>query len=318
MSLYLTYDIYPDGFGAQYQRVIGIYCLAKYYNIKYLHTPIQSIAHLPTDYWKKINDHFGLSIFEAGKNGIPENFEETLTINTPSIEDLQIKTNKDTVMKITLPYHILDNDPEIYDRSMDELRQLKQKLPLPEYSKDTTNIAIHMRRGDVSKDVNSDRYTDNAYYVKLIDILKQKYDHCNIFIFTQGSEDLDEFKEMENVKIMNDLDILETFEYLCNADVFIMAKSSLSYLAALYNNNDVYIQPFWHSKLARWKNIDELMEKEGKESFSTISSDNSYFFFIIVGCLLLFFFIYKFNFFKKIFIQNIKKVQQFFRNIKGK
>jgi hypothetical protein len=268
MSLYLTYGYYSDGVGAQYQRVIGIYCLAKYYNIKYLHTPIQSIAHLPENYWKKINDHFGLSIFEAGKNGIPENFEETLSIYNPSIEDLQIKTDKNIVIKITYPYNILDKDPEIYETAMDELRQLKQKIPLPEYSKDTTNIAIHIRRGDVSKDANSNRYTENSYYVKIIEKIQKKYDNCNIFIFTQGSEDLDEFRKIKNVKIMNDLDILETFEYLCNADVFIMAKSSLSYLAALYNNNNnVYIQPFWHSKLARWKNIEELIENEENQRF---------------------------------------------------
>jgi hypothetical protein len=142
------------------------------------------------------------------------------------------------------------------------------------------NVAIHIRRGDVEEtNYYSNRYTGNAYYVKIIEKLNKTHDNCNICIFSQGSEGFDEFNQFENVKLMNDLDVLETFEYMCNSDILIMAKSSLSYLAGLYSKKEVYMQPFehyTHSKLSRWKYTDELIDDDESlvESYTNITSNN--------------------------------------------
>ena len=34
-----------DGFGAQYQRILGIYCICKAFNIHYIHTPFSDIEY---------------------------------------------------------------------------------------------------------------------------------------------------------------------------------------------------------------------------------------------------------------------------------
>ena len=54
---------------------------------------------------------------------------------------------------------------------------------------------------------------------------------------------------------MADLDLLTTIEYMIKADVLVMSKSALSYVAALYNNNKVLYINFWHNKLPHWKEI---------------------------------------------------------------
>ena len=173
---------------------------------------------------------------------------------------------------------------------MEELRILKKKIELPEFKNDKTNIAIHIRRGDVEKDsYYSKRYTDNEVYIKIIEKLQKKYDNCNICIFSEGTDGFDEFRKMNNVKLLNDLDILETFEYFCNADVLIIAKSSLSYLAGLYNKNpEIYIEKsFWHSKLSRWNYIEDLIS-DSVESYTNI---NDYLWMIFIFIILFIYYI---------------------------
>jgi len=316
MSLYLTYDInyHSDGFGAQYHRLVGIYCLAKLIDAKYAHTPIIRFEHLPENYSEKINQHFGLNKFELGQNGVPEVFQETISNTIPNtLDSLKIDTQgENKLIKIGMPHHILDNNPDLFDVGMNELRELKKKINLPEFVNNKTNIAIHIRRGDVGTESNSDRYTDNNYYVNIINKLNEKYKGCNIFIFSQGTEGFDEFKQIQNVKILNDFDVIETFEYLCNADVLIMAKSSLSYLAALYSNSsDIYMEPFthWpHKKLNRWKSMNDLMDNkvEGYENLNNNNNNNN-----ILFILLALIFLFVLYFIKII----IKKIRLFYSSL---
>ena len=305
MPLYLTYDtsFNNDGFGAQYQRIVGVFCLAKLIGAQYVHTPITLYEHLPIEYWKKIDDHFGLSKYNKPDNVLPV-FDEVLTISIPNkLEELKRNnSNKNILIKIGLPTNILDGISESYDNVMEELRQIKRKIDLPEFKKDKTNISIHIRRGDVNANSNSDRYTDNNHYVKVIEKLNSKYANCNILIFTQNSENLDIFKQMKNVKLMNDIDIIETFEYLCNADVLILSKSSLSYLSGLYSeSSDIYMEQFWHSKLPRWKYIDDLFDTK-IESYRNIDTK----FTVFMGILGIFLLFILLNYKTQIY-KNIKK-----------
>lgn len=285
MSLYLTYDIdeMKDGFGAQYLRVIGIYCLAKMIGAKYLHTTITEYEHLQQDYWKKIEDHFGLATF---KSRDVSSFDNIKSIKYPNNLN-ELKSNnydKDTLIKILLAVGILDKNPDDYDLIMDDLRKLKRNIDLPEYDKSEKNIAIHIRRGDVNKD-STDRYTGNDHYIKVTQALKTKYPKSPIFIFTEDSGDLDMFRQMDNVTLMCDLDVLLTFEYLCNADVLVTAKSCFSGVAGLYNtSSEIYVENTPTPKLSRHKYIDDLFNEPATESFTGLNAgmytDNNYMLYI--------------------------------------
>jgi hypothetical protein len=326
-NLYLTYEtnFHIDGFGAQYQRIVGIFCLSRIIGSKYVHTPIDRYEHLPLEYCKKIEDHFGLEIFKSGKttkqNGIeltiPENFDnEIRNLEPMTLDELKIMDeNKTTLIKIGFAMQIFDKNPDLQNTGMDELRSLKKKIDLPEFEKDKKNIAIHIRRGDVAKDsYYHNRFTDNEIYLKIIDKMQKKYDNCNICIFTQGSEGFDEFRQIDGVKILNDLDILVTFEYMCNADVLFIAKSSLSYMAGLYNtSSEIYIEKsFWHTKLSRWKYIDDFIQEDKLndkvlESYSNYNNANEYYDYLSILIFIIIFFIYYTIF-------NIKKIKNILKN----
>lgn len=159
--MYLTYDTsyMPDGFGAQYSRIVGIHCLAQCHGATYVHSVIKEYEHLPDDYWKRIDDHFGLS---TPKNPtlplLP--LKEVAIAKPQSVAEFP----QDALVKIGIPHDITDQDIDRYfnDDTMGKLRKLKRTLPLAEYEGCEKTIAIHIRRGDVSKEVYPERYTDNA------------------------------------------------------------------------------------------------------------------------------------------------------------
>jgi hypothetical protein len=326
-NLYLTYEtnFHIDGFGAQYQRVIGSFCLSRIIGSKYVHTRVDKYEHLPVEYCENIEKHFGLEIFKPGKiaiqNGIeekiPEKFDNEIRNLEPlTLDELRVvNENETTLIKIGFSMQIFDKEPDLQDTGMDELRALKKKIDLPDFEKGKTNIAIHIRRGDVAKDsYYYNRFTDNEIYLKIIDKMKKKYDNCNICILSQGTEGFDEFRQIEGVKLLNDLDLLLTFEYMCNADVLFIAKSSLSYMAGLYNtSHEIYVQnSFWHAKLSRWKYIEDLIQdeqiidgnKEGYANYHDNEFTSNYLTFLI---FIIIFFIYYIIF-------NIKKIKNILKN----
>ncbi len=260
--IYLTYDINKnnDGMGAQYQRIIGIICIALYYNYEYVHTPIENMEHLDNnDYLEKIEDFF--QIKNNFKNVNQYNYDNIISLDNPSIYDIESISNASSdinvLIKIFLPYNICENKIEIYEKGMPYLRKIMGK-----YEDNQVNIAIHVRRGDVSQTNNSFRYTPLDDIINVIHSLKEKYVHSNFHIFTQVNEhnqhEFDELIKDTSITLHENEDQIETIKYLINSDVLIICKSSFSYLAGLYNNNTVYYNNFWHKPLTNWNPIESL------------------------------------------------------------
>lgn len=259
--LYLTYytNIHNDGMGAQYQRIIGIICIAKYYNFIYVHSPITKMEHInDMTYINKIDDFFGIN--KNFKNVNYYSYDNVLKIEKPSINELLSydKKNKNILIEIYIPYDICEKNIEIYDRGMIFLRQIiKNIIPLKKQ-----NIIIHIRRGDVDMNNNNERYIDIVEYNNIINIFKEKYKNYNILVFTQIDEnnknEFDIYKNDKIVTIRANEDILITFNNLIHADILVICKSSFSYLAGMYNPNIVYYYDFWHKPLKHWTNINTI------------------------------------------------------------
>ena len=113
--LYLTYNINTnqDGLAAQYQRIVGIICIAKHYNIQYVHTEIKYMEHIencnPKDkttdlskciYLDKIKDYFG---FANNFDSVDKyNYDEIIEESNPTNDIIQkyINSAKNILMKI--------------------------------------------------------------------------------------------------------------------------------------------------------------------------------------------------------------------------
>jgi len=218
-----------DGFGAQYQGIISGIAYCYYKNYIYVHTPFKLLDHQ-------------VDIHKAN---------EFIGIKTTSCPIYITQTCSAEVH--------WSPQPSIYytPQVLNYIRQCYYTNKKPTIDVD---IAIHIRRGDVTNEQNKERYTDNAFYIKLIQTLQKKYPNYTITIFSEGT--YEDFKEigLEEKWFKLNTDIFETFHSLVSAKVLIQSFSSFSYCAGILNQNTVYhYDSFWHKKLDHWLSIRQLV-----------------------------------------------------------
>lgn len=122
-------------------------------------------------------------------------------------------------------------------------------------NKNNLVVGIHIRRGDVSPGFikGANRYLYNKYYVNIINLIRKfnKNAVINIYSEKKSYESFNEFRSMK-CNLYLETDIHKVWTELINSHIFVMSKSSFSYVPAIYNKNIVIYHPFWHKKLKNW------------------------------------------------------------------
>lgn len=226
----LTIKGKKDGFGAQYQAIMSGIAWCEYNKYKYIHTPINKLQHNTNI----LNANKFIGIYNDNIDNI-----DNLSIIKPYIKEI----------------HYSNNPSKYYTPDvLSKIRNYYNSSEKPDIS--NIDIAFHIRRGDVNNKKNIQYYTSNKDNFKIIDKLKNEYSDMKIHIFSNGNiNEFQEFINIENIKLHLNEDIFYTFHSLVKAKILVMAKSSLSYSAALLNENKIYYQKFWHKKLDHWINI---------------------------------------------------------------
>lgn len=275
----IKYEMTNEGVGAQYQRIIGLLGIAKKHGLKFIHRKI-TVGHNYEDdlLWdEKWDDIFNIksinSIVEIDKENTTTNKEVVKLFNVSNNDIDMIIKNPDKIFSITLPFNIVDNAPNIYyniirNDIINAYNNSNYELSL--FDNDRKNIVIHIRvLNECDNEIETIqyenligiRYTSYEHYTILINKLKNIYPNYNIHIFSQKKISLyyKDIDKIENVKLHLDTDAITSFHHMCNSDILVIAKSSFSYLAAIYNKNKVIFFPFWHAPLDNWQNACEYM-----------------------------------------------------------
>jgi len=296
--LYLTYNagVWVDGLGSQYQKIIGIITIAMKYNLEYVHTKITIMDHVDSpEYIQKISDFFQIEYHYKSVNEYK--YDEIYEEENPT-DDI-IKTyvnksiNKNILLKILKPHNIVfNNDTALLNKSIKILRTYLKMPILPYYNipKSIKKIAIHVRRGDVDPDKYPDRFVPIEKYIDIVNKFNEIYPNSKIFIITEINEknknEFDIFNKYNNLKILANIDIIESLGYMIKADILVSCKSSFSYIPAIYNENTVYYIDFWHKPLDNWRNIDELLI-EKFENIININNINIYLILIVLAIIII-------------------------------
>jgi hypothetical protein len=124
------------------------------------------------------------------------------------------------------------------------------------FNNDKINIAIHIRRenpwdlGQAGERVT----TPDSYYLNIMNEIRKKYNKNDIIfhIYSQGR--LESFKCFENKDVILYLnyDLVESFTGMVSANILVTSPSSLSYVAALISDGEIYYKPFWHNPRKNW------------------------------------------------------------------
>jgi len=193
-NVFLTYanEVNPDGAGAQLHRIYGIYCLARLFGTKYLHSPLHDVYYQGLDaFQNQSKDPTFVDAFNQ-RFTLPSDPTTTATPSYVSLDSIPVgrfdralriqyggrrkhllpmrfskfgrlvagwsKTNAETVVRIAAPHAVMDRCANGYAicKSLSPFKK--------EPSNGVLRIALHVRRGELMF-VNSERLIDNRYYV---------------------------------------------------------------------------------------------------------------------------------------------------------
>lgn len=280
-EIYMTLE--PNrgaGIGHQMGNWLAGYCLAKKLGVNYAYSRFPSVD------W---DDFLGLGENEITtqtllKRGYRR--KKLPSVDAENEERMKLIKNiigsyagKKVIFYLTLDQYyrnIQEAEEHIKDKFYHANSRVKDQLI---YDKDTLNVAVHIRRGDIVEGQTTrnpeltKRWLTNDYYVALLKQVvscipqNKKY---HIYLFSQGKEaDFPEFASIPNVSFCFDMSAKNSFLHLIHADILLTSKSSFSYKPALLSYG-IKICPgdFWHGypEDENWIIVDEekLLTEEQK------------------------------------------------------
>jgi len=191
---------------------------------------------------------------------------ETALIKTVGLQDfLQFACPRDfktSERKKVLPSrnYLEDGTRAFTPEYVDLLRSVVTYPERPKNPKANT-IVVHIRRGGKHIPCKKKKYHDfepylpNKHYQLLIDkYSKDGYDN-EVIIYTQSSshESFDEFKE-KGYQLHIDENLSDVWKSVLRSDVFIMSRSSFSFVPAMLATNEtkVVYTPYWEQPIRGW------------------------------------------------------------------
>lgn len=247
-----------DGGGAQIQARYSVEAFSKHFGFPFQQQSLSTVLpDTSSSILEKWNDLLGLS--GSNVSFTPENCVKPAGMARGLLEAGKAYLGKTPLLIDFDDCHAFTNlFPSRLESLVPEFRQRAEKA-LANWEKSfgtpLEEIIVHLRRGLIDDGSERLRLTSDSTLLEQLKLLREKYPDYRIRIYTYESS-----PELE--KLVADYAVLDSksseFQVVlaCSrAKVFLMAKSSLSYVAAMLNPNTVFYQEFWHPKLSSWIKI---------------------------------------------------------------
>jgi len=292
-NCFITCSGKTSGAGAQIQAILSTMLFADELGIKYVHTPFKKISY--PFYFQKIghnndNEKSYESRWESftnlGWNELAIDRLESSELNVVQVSHpRQVKKVKNTLYLIPQCHKFADRNPNLYLKLLPKFQQkYAESTEKPELYFDASkvNVAIHIRRGEITKE-DPKRYTTNYLVLSLMRKISSTLNDLRaepvFHIFSQGNAE--EFLDVTLNKVIFHLKEcpFTAFHHMVSADVLVMAKSSFSYSAALFSKGVILYLPFWHKPMKDWLVVTRnggFNKKEFKSMLEHIINRKSY------------------------------------------
>ncbi|MEI6168079.1 MAG: hypothetical protein WCS52_12885 [bacterium] len=247
-----------DGLGAQLQARLSGMLFAECQGLTYVHSPFTSLHNTPADEpdWPtRCERFFGIGAGELAVADVAHELGEPRRVNNPT----QIRMIDDSFWSTPNCHAYADLYPHQYLRLTDRFAARYHAAPKDGctgyYTPGVVNVALHLRRGqDLAHKLHlMTRSDDSAVLLQTItDALHDTDAPYVIRVFSQGTEE--DFPELRRFGVEFHLneELLSTFHSLVLSDVLVMAKSCLSYSAALLSKGLKIYGPTGHRPLPGW------------------------------------------------------------------
>lgn len=209
------------------------------------YSPLSSVQHGQGDEW--VEKWENLIDFKSGFDAVPAGME-----CISARDALNNAKRSGPVIVAEGDFHFLGElFVDSYERVQDELRERCQLVSDPVAGV----MAVHIRRGDIMR---KERWANRRTSLEIVAerIRRYRTPDLEVHVFSQG--DVEEFEALpEDCHLHLDGDVFDALRVMINAEVLMMAKSSLSYVAGVLSKGTVYYDPFWHRKLETWRNMED-------------------------------------------------------------
>lgn len=267
------------GGGSAFQAMICLYSIALYYEVDFYYVRPMGIfdpenVGIQNDEWdRQWNDFFNLADGAfSEENTIIDKIRKIDSIESIPELNERYKRNSPNYL-LTLDFGTakacIDKNISMLVDAVDELGQRYSRSPKPDlyFDSEAVSVALHVRRfskADTDPDPIREYFHPDqgqkSYYHKMMyaleAILRDGKKPVHYHIYTQGDlRDFEAFLEMPTISrsrvfIHSDESPFEAIHHMANADIFVMAKSSLSWVAMVYASGKIIGRKgFWHKTL---------------------------------------------------------------------
>jgi len=242
----------PDGVGMQGMARLSGLLFAHVFGATYVDTPFTSVDHVTNREGGSVGAWESLLNLGRGEESIAGR-EDRIVYYADFLAGRE-RWREDTILRVPQCFWLYRRHPQLLDRSTG-IFQSKYDWPerpaAPELS-----VAVHVRRGDVGKNKNSMRYTENPVILRAIggieETLKTLGLPYRVTVHSQGDpQDFQEFTRRGYALSLEE-DAIIAMRAFIESDVLLMSKSSFSYLAAIYNRGVKLYYPTFNPCLPGW------------------------------------------------------------------
>lgn len=259
---YITNRYKKDGVGSQLVHTINVQAFAGAFSIPYAHSPLSRVSQKsrtfpPADIpaWEK-HLNLGAGHPTAEDVGLPiVRLDEYLRS-----QDLQ---ESPCVLSHVSPRYYVAANPQAHAAIV---AQHRASLPTKEtQAQRWVEVAIHIRRGDVTSQRHPGRFTANDTMWAAIDRIRRELDRgglqARFTVYSDGQAG--DFADLQDEAIIFKFDQppLNDFTAMQNSDILLIGKSCFSYLAGLFHLRSIVIHQGWGWGLplgSEWLSIDEI------------------------------------------------------------
>jgi len=270
-----------DGFGAQGIRVMGIFSIARFFRLGYLHNPISEISDI-NELVGTTGRHSEFQQILAELNEyikFPQDNFPTQNSNFVDIYNLGFRKllyfgmialifRKSIILRICLPFGITDRMPIINYYGKKVLGKSKgSKLNSISHKR---VVVVHIRASEHSPD-KIRQQLGPIYYKNVLNQVAEQFKgefhlivHTDFHLSDFGASGktkrvkafepfLQECESMSNSEVNHYADIRKVIFDMTHADVLVMSRSALPYLAGLLSGGEiVFPKCHGHSPLRGW------------------------------------------------------------------
>ena len=300
MTVCLSFNNYnsKDGIGAQVIRIIDVYSLSKHFKMGFVNSPILQFDSSPGDnlntpeeklnFISELNDFFNLKDHSCNKTHLVRKLNYSRVFRLPGAlssffilkKFLSYFLRRHELLIINNPYSLTLKYPNIRSHFI----QSSRIRTLNSNNDGISRIHVHIRRGFISKNTLSNRFTPTSWYLSILlpiqvalDNLGVKHEftiHTDVhegniqwassgvsaetmMYLQNGGNVVDEdsnftldyedfsisLSDLKVMKIVTELNPLESWKLMQEADILVIGKSSFSFVGALLNQTALVISP---------------------------------------------------------------------------